>query len=131
MKIKLKVSFISYKKTIATLYWVMDGKNIDPYFAPNHPHPRRQQKSPARGAKELRENTLLINFYDWYVKRSVQHHVSEEERQALLVLFSESAQQRLHRTSFPLATIHIKKRSATFWEIELFFTNILRDILCI
>ena len=31
-----------------------------------HPHPRRQQKSPARGQKELETHTCLITFYDLY-----------------------------------------------------------------
>ena len=47
--------FNDFMKTKEPLekYWVMDGTNIGPYFHPHIPiaHPRRQQKSPARGLK--------------------------------------------------------------------------------
>ena len=42
------------KKPITILYWVLDGTNIGPY-SPPHPHPQRQQKSPARGQTKLKK----------------------------------------------------------------------------
>ena len=37
------------EKRITTLYLVMDGTRIGPYWPPSpDPHPQRQQKSPAR-----------------------------------------------------------------------------------
>ena len=48
------------------LYWVIDVTDIDPYFISPHPHPQRQQKTPARGANKLRNNRCLIIFMSCY-----------------------------------------------------------------
>ena len=43
----------------------MDGTSIGPYSTQPRPHPRRQQKSPARGQNKLK-NTDLMTFYGFY-----------------------------------------------------------------
>ena len=45
------------------LRWIKNG----PKWSPTHPHPWRQQKSPARGKKKEKKWLLLI-FYDVYEK---------------------------------------------------------------
>ena len=45
------------KKPKTILYWVLGGTNMGPYCPLPHPHPWRQQKSPARGQQKLRKNT--------------------------------------------------------------------------
>ena len=64
---------IIHKKHNLAAYGVLKWNQNDPKMVIQlsqmvlpHPHPRRQQKFPARGQHKLEKNKCLMMFYDFY-----------------------------------------------------------------
>ena len=55
---------------------MFDGTNIDPYCPP-HPHPQRQQKSPASGQAKLRKNNYLMIFYEFEKRKEEREFINK------------------------------------------------------
>ena len=56
------------------LYWVLDGTNIGPNWPPPAIPILGASKSLLPGGKQIKENTCLMIFYDFYKKENNRKH---------------------------------------------------------